>query len=69
MLTHQAIWCGIVLGINCFPPEEMVAGIEETNRSDRKESVVFSGDVIALYPSMNEEEVSRVIAEEYRKSS
>ena len=57
------------INTECRSREEMVAGMEETNRTTRKESVVFSSDVGALYPSMKVEKVSRVTAEEYRKSS
>ena len=48
--------------------EEVIAGIEDANSKPRRETVIFSSDVKALYPSLRVEEVSRIEAKECQRS-
>ena len=57
------------IGTLCTSTEEMIAGIEGVNSlEDIKKIVAFSLDAEKLFPSLDAEEVAKVVAREYNKS-
>ena len=52
----------------CKSTEEMVAAIENANSKNRLETVVWSSDVKALYPSLKIKEVTEVVYSEFLTS-
>lgn len=56
------------IGTECRSTEEMIASFEITNNTERSESVIWSTDVKALYPSFKVGEVAKTIAREFEES-
>ena len=54
---------------NCLSNEELMAALSEVNKKDMKEPIIFSMDVVSMFPNLNVERVAEIAASEFLESN